>query len=73
MGMANGVWHRAGVSYPKSGDQVLCVKQLKNGEKTICFGTWHEDLGRWVTTGGNSNVILWMPLPRIPEEAGRDV
>lgn len=66
MSVVNGVWHSAEVSKPESGKTVLCVKEKKNGERVICLGHWHEAGGMWVTGGGNNNVILWMPLPRIP-------
>ena len=68
MNVINGVWHDANVTKPKSGEQVLCVKRLKCGRKELCFGSWHEDLDRLITSGGNNNVIFWMPLPEIPEK-----
>jgi hypothetical protein len=49
---------------------VLCVKENKKGNRDYCFGSrWSTrqwDNG-WVTGGGCNNVILWMPLPKIPE------
>ena len=65
-----GTWRKADVDFPRDGQQVLCVKELKNGSRTMCFGThWMDrqyDCG-WVTGGGNNNVIAWMTLPEIPE------
>jgi len=65
-----GTWHKADVDFPIDGKQVLCIKELKNGSRTMCFGShWQGrqyDNG-WVTGGGNNNVIMWMTLPEIPE------
>ena len=70
MSTKNGVWHNAQLDPPDDGVQVLCVKQTKNGTRSLCFGShWQGrpwDNG-WVTGGGCNNVILWMPLPEIPE------
>ena len=76
----SGTWINAELEQPKNNDTVLCVKQLLNGRREICLGRWHADLqeydykimrvvrqGRWVTGGGNNNVLYWMPLPKIPE------
>lgn len=76
----SGAWINAALETPRNADPVLCVKQLQSGRREICIGHWHADLreydykagkllheGRWVTTGGNNNVIFWMPLPKIPE------
>lgn len=65
-----GTWRKADVDFPRDGVQVLCIKELKNGSRTMCFGTHWQDRqydGGWVTGGGNNNVILWMTLPEIPE------
>lgn len=63
-------WRDALKEFPPDGLQVLCVKELKNGRRTMCFGThWNDvvyDRG-WVTGGGNNNVILWSFLPEMPE------
>lgn len=72
MSMKNGVWHSAELTKPPEGERVLCVKLPKNGNKDLCFGAWYgpskaDPAGRWVTSGSCSNVILWMPLPKIPE------
>lgn len=70
MSLKNGVWHDAQLDPPADGVQVLCVKQTKNGTRSLCFGShwqgrpWNNG---WVTGGGCNNVILWMPLPEIPE------
>lgn len=65
-----GTWMNARTAFPSDGVLVLCIKELKNGSRTMCFGThWtgrQYDNG-WVTGGGNNNVICWMKLPEIPE------
>ena len=71
MSFVNGVWHDAHLDPPDDGVQVLCIKELKNGSRTMCFGTHWNDYqysNGWITGGGNNNVILWMPLPKIPEK-----
>ena len=65
-----GTWRNAKKNFPRDGLQVLCIKELKNGSRTMCFGTHYMDreyANGWVTGGGNNNVILWMTLPEIPE------
>ena len=74
MSLVNGVWHDAITDPPKDGKQVLCVKELKSGTRTLCFGTHWADRpydNGWITGGGNNNVIFWMPLPKIPERGAR--
>lgn len=70
MSTVNGVWHDALLDPPPDGQRVLCVKENKKGLRDYCFGArWSEhqwDNG-WITGGGCNNVILWMPLPKIPE------
>ena len=71
MSMVNGVWHDALLDPPPDGQRVLCVKENKKGYRDYCFGSrWSArqcwDNG-WLTGGGCNNVILWMPLPKIPE------
>lgn len=65
-----GTWRKADVDFPRDGVNVLCIKELKDGSRTMCFGRhWMDrpyDNG-WVTGGGNNNVIMWMTLPEIPE------
>ena len=65
-----GTWRNAAKEFPRDGLRVLCVKELKNGRRDMCFGThWMDrpyDNG-WITGGGNNNVIAWMTLPEIPE------
>ena len=64
---------------PEDGEQVLVVKQLKDGRKSIDFGYyWSQYLVYdasaganvekpvWVTRG-NNDVICWMPIPKAPE------
>ena len=55
---------------------MLCIKELKNGDWTMCFGThWMDrqyDNG-WVTGGGNNNVILWMYLPEMPDKSVKEL
>ena len=72
MSIRNGVWMRPDMCKPPEGEYVLCVKKTKNGTKSHCFGAWYGPdktypEGHWVTGGSCSNIILWMPLPRIPE------
>ena len=71
MSLINGVWHDALLDPPPDGQRVLCVKENKKGNRDYCFGSrWSTrqwDNG-WVTGGGCNNVILWMPLPKIPGE-----
>ena len=72
MSLVNGVWHDAQLDPPPDGEMVLCVKQAKNGNRSLCFGSHWPDRpwdNGWVTGGGCNNVIYWMPLPKIPEEA----
>ncbi|MBO6270449.1 MAG: DUF551 domain-containing protein [Clostridium sp.] len=68
--MAINVWHNAKIDLPKPGEQVLCVKETKNGTRSLCFGFWYDDRtygNGWVTSGSCNNVLYWMPLPKIPE------
>ena len=67
MSVKNGVWHDAQLDPPKDGKQVLCVKENRKGDRSLCFGSLHRGAG-WVTGGGCNNVIYWMPLPEIPEK-----
>lgn len=65
-----GTWKNAAMEVPMDGVQVLCIKELKNGSRTMGFGSHWK--GRpyddgWITSGGNNNVIAWMTLPEIPE------
>ena len=65
-----GTWRKADVDVPRDGLQVLCIKELKNGSRTMCIGSHYTDYkynDGWVTSGGNNNVICWMTLPEIPE------
>ena len=70
MSTRNGVWHDAQLD-PPAGElvckTVLIVKQSKNGDKKICFGTY-MDRGVWTTNNGLGRVLWWMPLPKIPEK-----
>ena len=71
MSMVNGVWHDAAVDPAPHGVMVLCVKETKNGNRSLCFGTRYSDRqwdGGWVTSGSCNNVKYWMPLPEIPEK-----
>ena len=79
MSTANGVWHDAKLDPPGAGDMnktVLIVKQNKNGEKVITFGSFRGSVlhpgsmtwdGTWTTNNGKGEVLYWMPLPKIPE------
>ncbi|MBR3334328.1 MAG: hypothetical protein IKG23_08580 [Clostridia bacterium] len=65
-----GTWRNAKTDVPRDGVQVLCIKELKNARRTMCFGSHWKDRqydDGWVTGGGNNNVIMWMTLPEIPE------
>ena len=81
MSLVNGVWHDALMDPPETKEPVLAIKQLKDGRRDICIAycirnyQWrnpatgvliNED--KWVCQG-NNNIIYWMPLPKIPEEA----
>ena len=79
MSVKNGVWHNAQVELPEAQQEVLIVKQLKSGQRTIglgyCIPNYQHTnpltkeitiAPHWVC-GGNNNVIYWMPLPGIPE------
>lgn len=80
MSIVNGVWHDAVTDLPKDHESVLAVKQLKNGRKEICIAycmrnykhydpiSREEWYGPYWVCGGNNNIILWMPLPKIPEK-----
>ena len=71
-----GTWRNAAKDFPRDGVQVLCIKELKNGSRTMCFGSHYmgrEIADGWVTTGGNNNVIMWMQLPEIPEGEVQEV
>lgn len=77
-----GAWYKAEAKKPKGNERVLCVKELKSGRREMCFGyfdqyasEWDPEKrmfvvgsGKWVTGGGNNNVLYWMPLPKMPEE-----
>ena len=65
-----GTWRNAKVDFLRDGQQVLCIKQLKDGRRTMCFGSHWQDRqydDGWITGSGNNNVIMWMTLPEIPE------
>jgi hypothetical protein len=66
MSIANGVWHDAVMDPPEDGERVLVVKCLRSGERTIDFGRHYDEYG-WMTNSGSQPVVLWMPLPKIPE------
>lgn len=64
---------------PDDGEQVLVVKQLKDGRKSIDLGYYWSQYNVydasaganvekpvWVTRG-NNDVICWMPIPKVPE------
>lgn len=76
----SGTWIDVSEALPLDKVDVLAVKQLKNGDRSICIANCireyeHFDYVRqkkvvepyWVC-GGNNNIIYWMPLPKIPEE-----
>lgn len=73
-------WIRPSDQLPANGEAVLAVKQLRNGTKDICIARCIHDYkymdvvtkeyrtGPYWACGGNNNIILWMPMPKIPEE-----
>ena len=66
-----GIWKNAKDHKPQNGQRVLCIKELKNGTWSMCFGSYWKDRqydDGWATGGGNNNVILWMQLPEMPEK-----
>ena len=80
MSLINGVWHDANLDPPMAEDMnktVLIVKQNKNGDKVITFGSFNGTVlhpaamrweGKWSTNNGKGEVLYWMPLPKIPEK-----
>lgn len=71
-------WHDAALDLPEDQVDVLAVKQLKNGDRSICIARCireyeHYDYARqqkvvepyWVC-GGNNHIVYWMPLPKMP-------
>ena len=64
-----GEWYDGRTTFPPEGEMVLCVRESKKGNRSLCFGThWHErpwDNG-WVTSGACNNILYWMHLPKIP-------
>ena len=72
-------WISVNDRLPEDGEQVLVVKQLKDGRQSIDFGYyWSQYLVYdaaagasvekpvWVTRG-NTDVRYWMPIPTVPE------
>lgn len=80
MSVKNGVWHDAELDPPKEAEQVLAVKELKDGRRDICLARYIKEMEHFdPKTGknfrapgwlcqGNNNIIYWMPLPKIPEK-----
>lgn len=76
------VWYNAALDLPKEGQDVLAVKELKNGRREICIArcipeweytdpvTLETSVAPYWVCGGNNNIIYWMPLPKIPEKEG---
>ena len=79
MSIVNGVWHDAKIDLPPGHQDVLVVKQLKSGQRSIAIAycipnyertdwkTGEKTIEPYWVCGGNNNVIYWMPLPKIPE------
>ena len=76
----SGAWINAALDLPEDQVDVLAVKQLKNGDRSICIARCIREYERydvmshqkvkepyWVC-GGNNNIVYWMPLPKIPEK-----
>lgn len=61
-------WINVNDRLPESAEQVLCVKEYKNGIRQMCFGSYC--FKRWSTGSGTGRgkVTYWMPLPKMPEE-----
>lgn len=80
MSVINGVWHSAAIELPTENETVLAVKELKNGTRDICLArcipfyerynqvTREKEIGPYWITGGNNNILYWMPLPKMPEK-----
>ena len=74
-------WISVDDQLPEKDVTVLAVKQLKDGRRDLCLARCIPDWEYteypsgekkrkpyWVT-GGNNNILFWMPLPEIPKEA----
>lgn len=71
-------WIDAKALTPDDGTDVLAVKELKNGTRSICIArcinrweytdplTHEKKIGPYWVCGGNNNIICWMPLPEMP-------
>ena len=57
-------WRDVNHELPKDETQVLIMKELRNGKRTVSIGYYAEDGPGWVA-GVNSNVVAWMPLPEV--------
>ena len=76
----DGDWISVEDRLPEDDRTVLAVKQLKDGRRDMCLARcipeWeYYDAAAQITRkkpywvcGGNNNIILWMPLPKIPEK-----
>ena len=76
--MDNG-WISVNDRLPEDSNTVLVAKKLKNGSMSVDFGRYFErytvydrsirattEKPLWETRG-NSNVMYWMPIPKVPE------
>ena len=68
------MWHDAKLDPPGKAfdcETVLIVEKKQNGKKQINFGKYvYEYAGipsRWVTYAGKTEVLFWMPLPKMPK------
>lgn len=71
-------WTSVKDQLPPDQQQVLAVKELRNGRREICLAfcirewkhydmnTKQEVIGPYWVTGGNNNIIYWQTLPEIP-------
>ena len=76
-----GKWISVKEALPENGEtDVLAVKQLKDGRRSICIArcipdyehydpdTMQKVRGPYWVCGGNNNILFWMPLPGMPGE-----
>lgn len=66
-----GTWRNAKTEFPPDGKPVLCLSELKSGERRYRIGShWcstANKAGSWYIGGMDRSVIAWMALPEIPQ------